>query len=252
MTYEPRVYRKTAESPDLVGFSVSAAETDLYIQAENRLVAEAREATRQARAQVEKQISRQPEFATSLNPLPAPSNAPAVVASMVRAAAHAGTGPMAAVAGAIAEYVGERLLAHSRQVIVENGGDIFLATRVPRIVAIRAGKSSLSGHIGLVIAGGVKLGVCTSSGRVGHSLSAGRADAVVVVAEDAALADAVATAAANRVSGAQDCQSAVTWAAELGDIIGVVVICGETLAAWGEIELEPLALDIPEAGCATR
>ncbi len=245
MTYEPRVYRETTDSPDLVGFSVSTAEAGLYIHAESQLAEQALAAAGEARAQVKRHIGLHADFGSSLRPLPEPAGCPQVVACMYRAARQAGTGPMAAVAGAIAEYVGERLLAYSPQVIVENGGDIFLATRVPRIVAIRAGRSRLSDRVGLVIAGGAKLGVCTSSGTVGHSRSSGQADAATVVAEDTALADAIATAMANRVGSPQDCQAAVTWAAELGDIIGAVAICGETMAVWGEIELKPLAGEIP-------
>lgn len=252
MTYEPRVYRTTTVSSDLVGFSVSTAETGLYIHAESPLAEQALAAAGAARAQVERHTGLHADFGSSLRPLPEPADCPQLVARMYRAARQAGTGPMAAVAGAVAEYVGRRLLADSPQVIVENGGDIFLATRAPRIVAIRAGKSPLSGRVGLVIPGSAKLGVCTSSGTVGHSRSGGQADAATVVAEDTALADAIATAMANRVGSPQDCQAAVNWAAELGDIIGAVAICGETMAAWGEIDLEPLAQDIPEAGCATR
>ncbi len=240
MTYQPRVYRQSAESPDLVGFAVAVDETDLYIQAEARLIDEALESIRQARAQIERHIQRYPHFATSLQPLPELDKCPALVREMYQAAQQAGTGPMAAVAGAVAAYVGQQLLASSRQVIVENGGDIFLATAVTRVVAIEAGQSRFSRQIGLAIPGGVRLGVCTSSGTVGHSVSSGQADAAVVVAPDAALADAVATATANRIQGPQDCQQAVRWATQLPGISGAVAICGDQMAVGGEIEIVPL------------
>jgi len=241
VTYQPRVYRKSAESPDLVGFAVVVDETDLYIQAEVRLTDEALESVRQARTQIERHIQRYPDFATSLKPLLEPDDCPTLVTEMYQAAQQAGTGPMAAVAGAVAAYVGQQLLASSRQVIVENGGDIFLATEAARVVAIEAGRSRFSGQIGLAIPGGVRLGVCTSSGTVGHSVSSGRADAAVVVAPDTVLADAVATATANRIQGPQDCQQAVTWATQVNGISGAVAICGDQMAAGGEIEIVPLA-----------
>ena len=240
MTYQPRVYRKSTESPDLVGFAVVVGETDLYIQAEARLTNEALESVRQARTQIERHIQRYPDFATSLQPLPEPDDCPALVREMYQAAQQAGTGPMAAVAGAVAAYVGQQLLAKSSQVIVENGGDIFLATQVARVMAIEAGQSRFSGEIGLAIPGGVRLGVCTSSGTVGHSVSSGQADAAVVVAPDAALADAVATATANRIQGPQDCQQAVTWATQLPGILGAVAICGDKMAVGGEVEIVPI------------
>jgi len=240
VTYQPRVYRKSAESPDLVGFAVVVEETDLYIQAEARLANEALGAVRQARTQIERHIQRYPDFASSLKPLPAPSDCPALVREMYQAARQAGTGPMAAVAGAVAAYVGQQLLTRSSQVIVENGGDIFLATQVARVVAIEAGRSRFSGQIGLAIPGGVRLGVCTSSGTVGHSVSSGQADAAVVVAPNTALADSVATATANQIQGPQDCQQAVAWATQLSGISGAVAICGDQMAVGGEIEIVPL------------
>jgi len=240
VTYQPRVYRKSAESPDLVGFAVVVDETDLYIQAESRLADEALESIRQARTQIEKHIQRYPDFATSLRPLPEPEKCLALVREMYQAGQQAGTGPMAAVAGAVAAYVGQQLLIRSSQVIVENGGDIFLATQVARVVAIEAGSSKFSGQIGLAISAGVRLGVCTSSGTVGHSVSRGQADAAVVVAPNAALADAVATATANRIQGPQDCQQAVTWATQLPGIDGAVAICGDQMAVGGEIEIVPI------------
>ena len=240
MTYQPRVYRKSAESPDLVGFAVVVGETDLYIQAEARLADEALESIRQTRIQIERHIQRYPHFATSFAPLPEPDDCPALVREMYQAAQQAGTGPMAAVAGAVAAYVGQQLLARSSQVIVENGGDIFLATEVARVVAIEAGQSRFSGQIGLAIPGGVRLGVCTSSGTVGHSVSSGQADAAVVIAPNTALADAVATATANRIQGPQDCQQAVTWATQLPGISGAVAICGDQMAVAGEIGIVPI------------
>jgi len=241
VTYQPRVYRKSAESPDLVGFAVVVGETDLHIQAEVRLADEALESVRQARTQIERHIQRYPDFASCFAPLPEPDGCSALVSSMYRAGQQAATGPMAAVAGAVAAYVGQQLLAKSRQVIVENGGDIFLATEVARVVAIEAGQSRFSGQLGLAIPGAVQLGVCTSSGTVGHSVSSGQADAAVVVAPDTALADAVATATANRIQGPRDCQQAVQWATQLPDITGVVAICGDQMAVAGEIEIVPIA-----------
>jgi ApbE superfamily uncharacterized protein (UPF0280 family) len=160
---------------------------------------------------------------------------------MYAAAAVAAVGPMAAVAGAVAQHVGQSLLEHSPQVVVENGGDIFLHTRTPRTVALWAGESPLSDRVALRIPGDSELGICTSSGTVGHSHSLGKADAATVVADDAALADAVATALGNRVRCAEDAQEAVRWALDMSGVRGAVVICGAQLSAGGDIELEPLA-----------
>jgi ApbE superfamily uncharacterized protein (UPF0280 family) len=149
---------------------------------------------------------------------------------------------MAAVAGACAAAVGRKLLAYSPEVIVENGGDIFLKTAGPATVALYAGNSPLSMKVGLRIpAEATPLGVCTSSGTVGHSLSFGRADAACVLAGDTALADAAATALGNRVKGPDDIPAALQWLSGIQDIMGGVIIAGEKLGAWGEVELRPLS-----------
>ena len=240
MSYQPRIYRRGTAGSDLVAFGVCVAETDLHIQAETDLTDKALLAVREARQEVEAHIALCPQFATSRRPLPSPAHAEGLIAAMYEAAQRADVGPMAAVAGAIAEFVGRRLLQDSDQVIVENGGDVFLVTQVPRAVAISAGRSPLSGRLALVVPGGHRLGICTSSGTVGPSASAGAAQAAVVIADDTAFADAAATALGNRVKGPDDCAAAAEWIKELAGVRGAVVICGETVAAWGGFELRPL------------
>jgi ApbE superfamily uncharacterized protein (UPF0280 family) len=186
---------------------------------------------------VRREIARRPEFLSALQPLEAPEDAEPVPARMYAAAAVAGVGPMAAVAGAIAQYVGEALASQSAQVIVENGGDLYLNTARERVIALGAGQSPLSGRVGVVVPAGTVGGVCTSSGTVGHSYSAGAAEAAVVVAADAALADAVASGLGNRVQVAGDAEAAVAWALGRPGVGGAVVVIGATLAAGGEVEL---------------
>lgn len=238
--YQPRTYRADRGGEDLVAWRITLAETDLHIQAERKLHELSLTAAREARAQVEQEMARQPEFATSLHPLPAREAAPPVVAGMYAAAACAGVGPLAAVAGAIAHYVGEALETESGQVIVENGGDIFLHTACERLVGIVAGRSPFSGKVALVMGPGTRCGVCTSSGILGHSYSMGRADAAVVVAPDAALADATASALGNRVLRPEDAEEAVNWALTVPGVSGALVICGMALAAGGEVALRRL------------
>jgi ApbE superfamily uncharacterized protein (UPF0280 family) len=157
---------------------------------------------------------------------------------MIEAGRRAGVGPMAAVAGAIAEYVGRDLLGYSNEVIVENGGDIFLAMTDPATIAILAGSSPLSNRLGLRAdfpQGSV--GICTSSGTVGHSLSLGAADAVVVLSESTALADAVATALGNKVGDGADIEAALAAGKAIEGVLGLVVIVGARLGVWGQVEL---------------
>jgi ApbE superfamily uncharacterized protein (UPF0280 family) len=239
--YEPRTYRTRMAREGLAGFRVAVKETDLWVLASRDLTSQVREVVLQERAQLEAYINAHPAFLTSLTPWPDDPFAPAVVREMVAAGRRAGVGPMAAVAGALAARVGRFLSPLTPEVIVENGGDIYLKILAPATVALFAGKSPLSHRVGLRIdPSWSPLGVCTSSGTVGHSLSFGRADAACVVAPDAALADAAATALGNRVQDASDIPAALEWAAGMPEILGAVVIVGDKLGARGQVGLVPL------------
>ncbi len=145
---------------------------------------------------------------------------------------------MASVAGAVAEAVGQELMAQSEEIIVENGGDVFLRRSGDVRVGIFAGRSPLSLRVGLVIAAAAHpWGVCTSSGTVGPSLSFGRADAVCILSPSASLADAAATAVGNLVRSPSDLERGLEKARMIEGVTGAVIILGEKLAAWGEIEL---------------
>ncbi|MGQ9730298.1 MAG: UPF0280 family protein [Candidatus Zipacnadales bacterium] len=239
--YMDRTYRRMMGADDLTAFSVVIEQTDLFILAERDLTFEATRAARDARATIEGWIERVPEFGNALTPLPCPADAPALVRQMTAAGKAAGVGPMAAVAGAIAEAVARALGPKSTNIIIENGGDIFIMGNRERRVALFAGPSPLTNRLALVIPGSRQpLAVCTSSGTVGPSLSFGRADAAVIVAEDGALADAVATATGNRIHRPKDLASAVEWAAAVPGILHVIAILGEHMATWGELQLQPL------------
>jgi ApbE superfamily uncharacterized protein (UPF0280 family) len=241
MNYEPRTYRSRMARPGLVGFQVAVKETDLWVLAGSDLSQEVREAVLQERRQLEAYLAAHPEFLTTLTPWPEDPFAPPVVREMIRAAQAVGVGPMAAVAGAIAERVGRALESLSPEVIVENGGDLYLKIAAPATVSLFAGKSPLSHRVGLKIDPELSpLGVCTSSGTVGPSLSFGRADAACILAPNAALADAAASGLGNRVKHAGDIAAALEWAAKVPELLGAVVIVGDKLGAWGRVELQPL------------
>ena len=237
MPGEERKYRRWLSS-DLRSFQVRVGESDLLISAERPLCSEAERALRLVRAQLESYLQRDPEFAGALRPREALPEAPAIVVEMTSAGRACGVGPMAAVAGAVAQEVGRALLSETEQVLVENGGDIFVHTGVPRTAAIFAGASPLSGRLGLRLSRvNHSFGLCTSSGTVGPSLSYGRADAAVIVAVSAVLADAAATSVANRIRAPSEVSAALEYAGTIPGVLGALAIIGEHLGAWGEIEL---------------
>ncbi len=236
--YEPRTYRCWIEDKDLVSFSLVVKETDLYIRARRNLRRKALKAVLKYRTPLEKYIERNPEFLTATEPLRIEDGAPYIVKEMATTAGRVGVGPMAAVAGAIAECVGKELLPFSPEVIVENGGDIFLKSLKRRLVGVYAGKSPFSGKIALQISPEeTPLGVCTSSGTVGHSLSLGKADAVIVLCGSTPLADAAATAIGNLIREPGDIPRGIEFAQGIEGLKGVVIIKDDRLGVWGEVKI---------------
>lgn len=235
---EKRSYRRLAMLDRLVSFPVTVQETDLMIQAEDDLTDICREEVLTQRGYIEHYIRRFPAFRTILTPWDLDDPAPEIVRKMVAAGKGAGVGPMAAVAGAMAENIGQFLRRHSSEVIVENGGDVFLALKGAVTIGLYAGQSPLSMRIGLQLEPGREpLAVCTSSGTIGHSLSHGRADAVCIVARQCALADAAATAVGNCVSSSETIPEAIRFARTIEGVEGVVVICGEQMGLWGDLRI---------------
>ena len=237
--YQPRYYRDWSKDRDLVSFNVVVKETDLYIRARKNYKDKAFEIVQRQRAALENYIARHPGFLTALVPFPVSADAPAIARSMEEAAEKVNVGPMAAVAGAFAEFVGKDLLKFSSEIIVENGGDIFLKTAESRLVGVYAGENSpLTGKIALKIEpADTPLGICTSSGTVGHSLSFGKSDAVVVLAPSAALADAAATAIGNIVKAETDIEIALEFARGVSGLVGVAVIINDKMGVWGKVNL---------------
>jgi hypothetical protein len=239
--YEKRTYRNLVKTNDLVKFEVIVKETDLLLRAERDLSNETRESVLKYRHQLETYIETNPEFQRSLIPLKDDPYAPEIVREMIRTTQLAQVGPMAAVAGAMAEFVSKDLLPISKEVIVENGGDIYLATSRERTIGIFAGNSPLSLKVGVVISPkDSPLGVCTSSGTVGPSLSFGKADAVCILSKSGALADAAATSVGNIVKEKKDIELGLERGKEIEGVSGVLIIVGEKMGVWGNVKLTRL------------
>lgn len=240
MTYEPRTYRRTAKPPSLACFDVAIKETDLQICAARDLTDLAEDLIVRARWEIEGFIRAHPHFRETMQPMDVPESAPDIVKRMADAGRLARVGPMAAVAGAIAEYVARGLEPSSPEVIVENGGDIYLMGTGDRTVSLWAGETGVKG-LGIEVKGGLQpVAVCTSSGKVGHSESFGAADAVTVLARNGALADAMATALANRVREPDDIDRAIEAARGVHGVLGVLVTVAGHLGAWGNVHLVSL------------
>jgi ApbE superfamily uncharacterized protein (UPF0280 family) len=238
---EPRSYRTFDTQDDFKSFRVTVETSDLYVKALSDLSSETEALVRECRALIERSIEQRAEFLTSYSPIEILSDESVVSARMIRAGQKAGVGPMASVAGAVAEYVGRGLMNLSDEVMIENGGDLFIFVKRNVVIGIYAGMSPFSEKIGLKIEPTViPLGISTSSGLVGPSKSFGRANAATVLSHDPTLADAVATALGNRVKKFGDLGPACEWAMSIDGVMGCLAILEDKMAALGAVELVPV------------
>jgi ApbE superfamily uncharacterized protein (UPF0280 family) len=239
--YQKRTYRNLVQCKHLTSFQVVVKETDLFVHADRNLKRITQELILKYRGYIENYIKRHADYGRSLHPWKPDTLAPKIVNDMAKSGAKAGVGPMAAVAGAIAEYVGIDLLSHSEEIIVENGGDIFLKTNNPLTIGIFAGQSPLNMKLGIKIdCRNAPSAICTSSGTIGHSLSFGSADAVCVISNSCSLADAAATAIANLVHGKDDVDKAIEVGKQIEGVRALAVIIGSDIGLWGDLEVVPL------------
>ena len=226
-----------------VRFQVAMEQTDLLVVAERDLHAEIAAFVAKVRGEIKNWILLHPEFAASLDPVPVPDDAPETVRAMAEAAARCGVGPMAAVAGAVAQAVGDRFAEQSPNILIENGGDTYLRSTRERVVALLADPDS-GATLGLRIEkNAFPAAICASSATIGHSLSLGQGELVAVRAADARLADAAATALCNLLRSKQDLNRVLEQAKQLAPhgLQGVFAQIDGSLTAWGAIEL--VALD---------
>lgn len=236
--YTERFYRNWIgyNGPDR--FEVKMGESDLLIRCDHDLHDVAFEALAEVRQEIESHIAADLHFAVSLEPCAIAPDADPILREMASAARSWNVGPMAAVAGAVAEAVARRLLRETTIVSVENGGDVFVRAPGPVTFLLYAGKDSpFSDSIAFEVDATYGIGVCTSSGMVGPSLSFGRADAVVAIAGRAAFADAAATAIANRIRIPEDIEPVMEEEGRRGRLKGLLACCGDRLGMWGEITL---------------
>lgn len=224
---------------------ISVQESNLWIGVDpeswqSEMEEAARQALLEARRQIEEYASE--SFLTSFVPLPDDPFAPPLVSAMLKAGIAAGTGPMAAVAGAVAEYVGRKIfnLFYCKEIIIENGGDLWLSFVRPLDVAIYAGDSPLSGVLGVALDPTLSpCSLCTSSGTVGPSLSFGYADAAVILCSDAAMADAWATATGNMIQTADDIAPVLAHLKNRTEILGALIVVGDRMGLQGSMRLKP-------------
>lgn len=241
MAFEERFYREWASDTGLVSFNVTVMETDLQIFATSDLRNLAQKSIEKYRGEIEIYIKNFPSFKSALKPIEKiPStNVPEIIERMISESEKASVGPMATVAGALSEFVGKDLLHFTDEIIVENGGDIFIKSKKKRIVGVYAGRnSSFSNKIGIEInPDQTPFGICTSSGTVGHSLSFGNSDAVIVISKSTILADGVATMLGNHLKDPDQIEKVLQLGMSINGILGVILIIDNKIGVLGDIKL---------------
>jgi len=195
------------------------------------------ESIKRNRRELEIYIRANPKFLYTLKPISSPEK-PLVAKLMALAAEKAGVGPMAAVAGAIADLAVNDMTSEGCEVaVVEDGGEISAVSNTPVDVAVAAGEEPLSKRFGFRLTE-FPIGVATSSGRFSHALSFGDAEAATVFCKNAALADAAATAIGNVVKG-EDVQAAIKAGISRGlsieGVEGVLIIYKGQVGTAGKI-----------------
>lgn len=236
--YEKRFYRAWSNSVDLVSFNVIEKESDLFVMAEKNLEEIARRLLSKYRSKIEDYINKRPLFKTALSPIEPLGKEEDIIKNMIEASMLAGVGPMATVAGTVSDFIGKDLLEYSGNVIVENGGDIFVKSSKERLFAIFAGESFFSRKIAIKIKPEkTPLGVCTSSATVGSSLSFGNTDATVIISKNASIADAFATAVGNMVKNKSDVEKTLNFIKTKKEILGAVIVIKDKIAICGDIEI---------------
>lgn len=186
---------------------------------------------------LESYITRHSEFKTAFAPLALLADAPPSAVQMAHAADRVGTGPMAAVAGTMAQLAAQAgIKAGADEAIVENGGDIYLQTKDEVIIGLYPGTGELAGKLAFSLkAEDTPISICSSSGKMGHSTSLGQCDLATIVSKDAALADAAATQAANLVRTADDVEPTLNRIAAIDGVDGVLIVKDDNIGMAGHL-----------------
>ncbi len=246
MIFEPRTYRNSFSKERFNSFVITYKDSDLWVGIDHTSFKEemaevALERLKIIRDELENYLTEDTYYKKSLKPCPVQDVAPVFAKKMAEASERAEVGPMAAVAGMFSELIGQHLLEQFsiNELVIENGGDIFLKLQNPLIMSIFAGESPLSGMVGLEIsAEQTPLGVCTSAGTVGPSMSFGKADAVMIASKNTALADAFATGLGNLVKKPGDVEKVLKRTEIVPEIIAAVLICEDQIGIRGEFEMK--------------
>jgi len=245
MMYQPRTYRQELNRDRFYTFAVQYLETDIMIGVNHSAYCSPMKITcadtiRSVRKLVDNYATEHYDFLHSHQPVPEDPDAPPAVRKMIACGIQSGTGPMSSVAGLFAFETGRKMLEFYdiKELMLENGGDIYLVNNAIIYVTIFAGDSPLSNKLAIEVPPG-EWGISTSSGTVGHSVSYGRADAVTILCKDPVMSDAWATSIANRIQQEDDIEEVLKFVETHNEILGCVIIIKEKAGIRGMFNIKP-------------
>lgn len=237
--YENRFYRNL--SNDKNALEVSYRESDIYLVSEQKYDKNfVKEKIKYYYDKIEKYIRKDPNFFSSLSPLEYDDNAPDIVKDMLSVSSQLNVGPFAAVAGAVSDYLGKSLLKlqESKELIIENGGDIFIKTNKEKEIGLYLGKDFSPQFIKIILSKQKSsFGICSSSSKIGHSLNFGKADLVTVVGSNPIFCDAAATAYSNAIKNQRDIEKLFKKVKKERNIQALLVAYDKKIFLWGNIAL---------------
>ncbi len=232
-----RIYRERFNLDGYEAWETTYKRTNLFVKACKDLRLETFELVKKLWGDLLAYIEKNRDFLTSLEPIKQDKKAPKIAKKMIEASGRSDVGPMASVAGAIAEEVGHLLLKECDECVVENGGDVFLKLNSEPTIGIYTQNTYFKDSLSIKIKiSKIPIGVCSSSAKIGPSLSLGKADLSLIIDKDTAFADALATKTANMIKNEDDIETAIEFA-KSKDIEGCLFIKGKKIGIWGKIEL---------------
>jgi hypothetical protein len=235
--YEERFYRQHISSKFKI--EVTFKESDLLISADKEIDKErARDILKKYYTEIENYIRKNPKFLTSLSPLEEDKEAPPIIRDMIKCSSVTGIGPFSSVAGAIAFYVGKELLNFSSEVIVENGGDIFLKINEDKKIGLYLGENFPKKYLTLKIKKrNSPFGIASSSSYLGHSLNFGKVDLLTVIAKNSIIADGFATSLSNRIKKEEDVREVLEFVKNNPFLEGILIFFEGKIFLWGDFEI---------------
>jgi hypothetical protein len=232
------VYRSDIKFNEKYNWRIIYKYSDMFIGCDKDISLKLEKLVKEVYDVLESFIREEKSFKSSLSPIRIGEQFPPLIKKMCRKAAIFNVGPMAAVAGAVCDYIAVGLDRYCRRLIIENGGDVFIKSNKDIDVGVFLKNENFKSKIYLKIkANQTPCGICSSSGSFGHSLSMGKSGLVVVLSKSTIGADAAATAIANKIIKPSDIEGTIEYYKKIKDVKGMLIVKDKALGIWGDIEL---------------